>query len=268
MKRPEISLENHEAMYDWYVQHDPQRLVLGATHLLSRALLHPHVTLEPGTRDDIRAENERGSRYAVASAHFKLQDQNHLSAKFKGDRDLQPIVKDIFIPAKVTYYQKALFRDYLDAAGAWPIIRQQDLARLGAAEKLRLFGEATSSFIDGCATRIVERQSNIAIFSGGTRQTEALTKLAEQKKGTSRIAEKVTERGTRIVIMPIGIWYGDQHERQHHFRPEMYLGRLVTPEMCDFTSYRDIAETLQDSMERAQAGAIQARIDRDAKKAA
>lgn len=202
MKRPEISVQNHRAVYDYYESRRPNVLATKAALKVSGAIWWPEVKYQADAQLEIVDALKADTRLLLACNHLTMVDQFPVAAALQKDATFKSALGNMFIPAKAPHFEQKIAQRILSAMGAVPVFRPQDVA--GSDE---VFKDSTYSFIDMAIQKINAGQ-HMFIFPEGTRNKNDPSRLGTINGGIARIAMGVAD-DTPIAVVPVGLWYGD-----------------------------------------------------------
>ena len=245
MKRPEVNLENHAAVYEYYKTRNPHKPTAYFLHRLFGAIFHPQVSYAPGAEDAIGGHFGEDGRVILAIEHRSGADPLVIAAAAQQERVLRPLRGNVIIPGLAPLFKHRALRPVIDNFVALPTLRGKDVRRASVPEAIatqiesgrlpesagdewRLAAQAgaTQGMIDVCITKADEGK-NIAIFPQGTRQGGRV------RSGLGRIACGIADRD-RFRIVTIGIDYSDTFT---NLRPNVVVGMpLGIPETPDMVT--------------------------------
>lgn len=255
MKRPEVTLENYQNLYQYYQQTEQSSKWLQCVHSILARIYNPKVEWDEDSREAISKRLAAGSRFIIASNHLVIADQFPIAAALRQEESLRPIIGNTFVPAKAPYYQQwytKSLRPALDKLGAIPVFRSSE------ADKGRaLQAEATRLFIATAAGKIIAG-NHMFIFPEGTRNRENPTEIGRIHKGIGRIACTASAE-TPVSVLPMGLWYGDADSRQW-LSPTLYIGE---PFDGPFEYPTEVTEPLREKLSECVASAIEGHKSRN-----
>jgi 1-acyl-sn-glycerol-3-phosphate acyltransferase len=253
MKRPEVKLENYQAVYDFYKHYRSPRLAYQIGHRAMAAVYRPDVHYAPGAQDVIANHLQTGTRLILASNHVNNQDQYIVAAMAQREKVLRPMRGRTFIPAKESLFQNPLLRLGVDFMGAIPTFRQKDVSGTDSndetANAKQALQRSAASRLLGVSVQRITSGDHIAIFPEGTRNTGDVTQVQPAKRGISVIVGGLED--IPVALVPTGIFYGqgdDFDKRRPTVFVDIPLGRsfLQSPSLLT-----DIQTSLQSSLDQA-----------------
>lgn len=252
MSKPEIKPENHQAMYEYYQELEPNHRLLMAVHRASSFIFRPRTHFAKDAEHDIAERLDAGDRIIIASNHLHINDQFPLSAIIKRNASLRPLMGRTFALAKAPYFENQFLRTALDASGTLPVFRPKDLP-----DQPRLQASSARSLIETSAKRIIDGW-NMFLFPEGTRNEGNASELGKVQSGVGRIASQASHE-VGVTILPMALWYGEGQDH-HGFKPDVFIG---SPIVGPFDTKQDAVIPLRDSLEDCLSYAIESSLDRD-----
>ena len=253
MKKPSVTLENYNQVYDFYAHYRSPWLAYQIGHRAMAAVYRPDVHFAPGAQDVISGHFQSGTRLILASNHVNNQDQYIVAAMAQREKVLQPMRGNTFIPAKESLFQNPLLRLGVDFMGAIPTFRQKDVSGVEsddetAKAKQSLQRSAASRLLDVSIQRIISGD-HMAIFPEGTRNTGDVTQVQPVKRGISIIADGLED--VPVAVVPAGIFYG-QGDGFDKRRPTVFVDMPLGSSLLHSPNLlTDIRASLQHSIDQA-----------------
>ena len=176
MSRPEVTLDNHEAVYRFYEGFDQPMAFARFAHLVFAKVFRLDLSVEDGAEDEIRAALAADTRLIVSPNHITGDDQYVIVSLAQHLRALHPLRGRTFIPAEPSLFTRPgivgrMLRWGVDGLGAVPTIRMEDLRR----QNVDLTDEVQDRYRN-CTTRAsdiqvskLQRGQMMAGFWEGTR---------------------------------------------------------------------------------------------------
>ena len=220
MNRPEVSIENHEAVYEFYEHLEPGKFTLNSLHSVMSLMYRPKVGFGGETNSQISEAVEKGASLIIATNHIAMTDQFPVAAVMKKEPSLQPLVGNTFVAAKPVFFKYSLIRPLVDRLGCVPVFRPQDLASEVSVEDQIA---ATHEFFKVSAHKLING-SSMFIFPEGTRSKDDRRIIGKVHSGVGRIAS-IASKEVDVAILPVGVWYGDG--KKHSRRPGVYFNELI-----------------------------------------
>jgi 1-acyl-sn-glycerol-3-phosphate acyltransferase len=224
MSRPEITLENAPAVYDYYCKREPNPATAGFLHALFSLVYRPSVEYAQGAADKTANHLGEGKNLILAPNHVSVHDQFILAAIAGREWPLMELMGNSVILAKKPLFNR-LLRPILDSFGAIPTIRSKDVAKAGGRdmpqeERSKLRHRAGNLLVETCVDKL-DSGYNVAIFPENTRNTEQPEKVQKIYEGIGRIACGA-ERPEDLLILPIGMHFA---EGENSFKPNVFIGQ-------------------------------------------
>lgn len=250
MKKPEVTLENHEEVYRYYAQYKQPRVGAYIGHKVMSWMFRPQVEYAPGVqdalRDIIRNPNARG---ILAFNHLSDRDQYVVGAMAQRELVFRPMAGNTFIQSKEVLFHhpnpvlRPLLRHGVDIMGAVPAFRKKDVG--SGKEDLRRI--ATNELIETSVDKLVGGQY-MAGFPEGARNKDHPETVQELKSGFAVVAGKVAAANHEVGVIPIGFTYeGDSR------RPHMWVGTPISDYTFDAAIFLpDLRDQIQDAVDHAR----------------
>lgn len=243
MTRPDVTLENYDDVYRFYLDHRQNRLLAKAAYAALSARFHPRVRYADGARDRLRELLSSGTRLIVVANHLSDRDQYTLAAT-AWQTPLRRAIGRTRVLAKDELFAEPGLRRTIDLMGSIPVFRSKN-------HGLRAVADAGRRMMDVCAQRL-SRGDVLAIFPEGTCNESDPTRVQRINSGVGHIAVKARRLGTPPALLAIGLSYGP--DRASARAADVHVGVPVldlpaTP--MDIT--RLVSERLQDAVDRAVA---------------
>lgn len=271
MNRPEVNPENHQTLYEYYGQLEPNRWVVRAVHAASSLVYRPRVHFADGAEPEIAERIAQGDRIIVVTNHLTIGDQNALFAGMEQVEALRPLAKQLSILAKPEYFTNPVgallpltkrnpllvrascfvdpyLRLIFDAAGAIPAFRPKDMPN-----NRRLQAHATQSLTDMLVDLLV-RGRNVVLFPENTRNQGDPSVLQEIHGGVGRIACKASKE-VGVSIVAGALWYGEGDDLDYR-RPDLFIDH---PIVGPFSNMGEANKLIRSAMEDSLRHAIKER---------
>ncbi|MDV8001987.1 lysophospholipid acyltransferase family protein [Rhodococcus sp. IEGM 1408] len=219
--RPEVTVSNYEAVYDYY---GPGRRRDGFTHPLLRfvgALYAPDLRIAPETVAEVHRLHDAGVGLIVAANHPSAHDPLVLaSAVFDG--------RVRFLSGGTGLAKDPLFRSRLrplfEYTGTVPVFRAKNYVGTGA----EIHEAAAARLIEVCVNRLVSGGVVLTFVEGTNSSADDLRtlRLESVKKGVGLMVAGAREAGGEVAVLPVGIAY---HGREHATLPPRHAALAVAP---------------------------------------
>jgi 1-acyl-sn-glycerol-3-phosphate acyltransferase len=241
MKRPEISLQNHPEVYEFYRSHRQgqraARFLHGALGLAFRA----RIGFTDGAEDRLRSLFDSGRTVVLASNHVRAIDPCVIAGLPTHHDTLNPLVGSAFIPAKPSIFKYGVVRRLVDGLGAVPVWRENDAK---TEQDARLIKSASTALLATCVAKM-DAGEHMAIFPEGTRNKTDPARLQELKGGVGIMICRVS-KVEQPAIVPVGISYGEA--KLGALTPSVWIGM---PSDEPFAKPRQVMQWLPDQMQAA-----------------
>lgn len=263
MRRPTVTLDDFDTVYDFYERHEQSQAFARLGHLvLARAYL-TSVTRDDGADDAITDALRAGTRLVISPNHTTADDQYVIVSMAEKVEALRPLRGRAFIPAEPSLFSRPgrkgrLLRAAVDGLGAVPTFRLEDLRRRGieiTAEVEERYRQAIVRASETQVAKLVAGHS-MAGFWEGTRNRSDYRVVQPLRKGIAHTVIAAAEH-VPVALLPVGFYYGQEpadYQRPvlpERRRPLVHLG-LPIP----------VASTDPDNLVRQLHPALQRCVDR------
>lgn len=253
MKKPEVTLQNFEQVYDYYAQYRQPKVGAYIGHKAMSLAFRPSVQYSRGAQDKIQDIINSEGRLVVALNHLSDNDQYVVSAMALREKVFRPMVGNTFIQSKEALFHhpnkliRPLLRRGVDIMGAIPAFRKKDVN----PEDTELRRQATDMMFEVSIKKLFNGQ-HMAIFPEGTRNKEQPEVVQELKPGINAVLGEIAT-SLNVGIVPIGFTY--EGDKRH---PSMWVEEPITLDNFDGESLLlDLHDSLQYSVDRALENANQ-----------
>lgn len=159
----------------------------------------------------------------MACNHINVFDQNAVAATVRSQPAFQEAFGRTFVPAKVEYFMRPRLRKIMEAIGAVPVVRPQDISHI--PDNLSLQAKLGKRFIK-TASRRLDNGQHMFIFPEGTRNKRNPREIADIKGGIGKMAKGLV--GREVVVVPMALWYGDNPSLKDTLTPNLHIGSPIT----------------------------------------
>ncbi|GAB4589774.1 lysophospholipid acyltransferase family protein [Nocardia sp. IFM 10818] len=251
MERPEVVLENSDAVYDFYRDHQQQLLKARAAYWLLGRRYRPRISYAPGAREQLRAFISQGRPLLIAINHLSQLDPYTVAAAAWRSA-LRPAIGHTRVLAKDELFLEAKQRGRIDMMGGIPVFRGKD-------HGIRAVNAAGQRMIDVCAERMA-RGDGVAVFPEGTCNDVDHTRIQTVGTGIGHIAFRAKKLGANPVLVSLGLSYGPRDPKVEPSKEEatsasFYFGAPVA-ELP--TKPAEITRVVRDELQTALDGAVKA----------
>ncbi|AOW93192.1 acyltransferase [Rhodococcus sp. WMMA185] len=240
MGRPEVSLENYGDVYEFYRDHQQNRVLAKLAYAALYAKYRPRVRYADGAEARLVELLNLGTVLIIAANHISHSDQYTLAAT-AWKSPLRRVIGRTRVLAKDELFVDPDLRKKLDMMGSIPVFRSKN-------HGLRAVADAGRLMMDISADRL-SRGDCLAIFPEGTCNEEDQTTLQSINSGIGHIVKRAGERGVSPVLLSIGISYGpDAHgpDTENVKSASVYVGQPVSDLP---TKPIDIAHAVQEDLQ-------------------
>lgn len=240
MVRPEVTLENYEDVYRFYLDHQQNRFLARAAYAALSARFRPRISYADGARDRLQELLRGGTRLIVVANHLTDRDQYTLAAT-AWRTPLRPVIGRTRVLAKDELFAGPRMRRAIDMMGSIPVFRGKD-------HGLRAVADAGRAMMDVSAERL-HRGDVLAIFPEGTCNDGDPARIQQINSGVGHIAVKARKLGSEPALLSLGIRY----------HPDRPADVFVSCPVVDLpTTPMNITRTVAAEMQAAVDGAIAA----------
>lgn len=253
MDRPVVSLDNAEAVYDYYRDHQQNRRVARLAYGALAGRFRPRVRYGDGARERLRALIYDDRRFVLAVNHVSETDPYTVAAAAWSSA-LRPVIGRTRVLAKDELFadtepsrprgralsERMSTRSRIEMMGGIPVFRGRD-------HGLRAVSRAGNLMMDLCAERLA-RGDDLAIFPEGTCNDGDPAVLQHVGSGIGHIVSRARTRGVEPKLVVMGLHYGPP--------PGKYTGASVHIDVPDIdlpdkpvSISRTVAEYLQVAVE-------------------
>ncbi|NLE79388.1 MAG: 1-acyl-sn-glycerol-3-phosphate acyltransferase [Rhodococcus sp.] len=199
MDRPEVTLENSDAVYGYYRDHQQNRGLAKAAYALLSAKYRPRVTYADGAEGALRDVLRSDAVLVIAANHLSQSDQYTLAAT-AWRTPLRRAIGRTRVLAKDEVFAPDRRRREVDIMGGIPVFRSKN-------HGLRAVADAGRQMMEVSAERLC-RGDNLAIFPEGTSNYDDPAVVQHVNSGIGHIVSRATKGGAKVALLSIGISYG------------------------------------------------------------
>ncbi len=250
MERPDVTLENSDAVYDFYLDHQQNRLKSKLSYAILARRYHPRVHYAPGVEASIRQLIAADRRLVVVANHLSERDPYVVAATAWRSR-LRPLIGRARVLAKDELFIDPELRTKVEMMGGIPVFRGKD-------HGLRAVAAAGQRMMEISAERL-RRGDHLAIFPEGTCNDVDPTRVQAVGSGVGHIVFRAVKLGVAPAIVPLGISYGPERvprdTQESTTGASCYFGPVVT-ELPGRPA--EIARLVREVLQDAVDGAVKA----------
>lgn len=199
MDSPEVSLDNYEAVYEFYRTHQQNPVVAKFAYAALALKYRPRVRYASGAQAALALLLEQKTRLVVAVNHLTESDQFTLAAT-AWRSPLRRVIGRTRVLAKDELFVDPAQRKKVDMMGSIPVFRSKN-------HGLRAVSDAGRMMMDVAAERLAGGDC-LAIFPEGTCNTEDPRTLQHVNSGIGHIVARAQKLGCSPALLSIGINYG------------------------------------------------------------
>ncbi|MBM7416486.1 MULTISPECIES: 1-acyl-sn-glycerol-3-phosphate acyltransferase [Nocardiaceae] len=253
MDRPVVALENADAVYDYYREHQQNRRVTRLAYGALAGRFRPRVRYGDGARERLRALIYDDTRFILAVNHVSETDPYTVAAAAWSSA-LRPVIGRTRVLAKDELFvetepnrprtrriaERTSQRRRIEMMGGIPVFRSRD-------HGLRAVSRAGNLMMDVCAERL-SRGDDLAIFPEGTCNEGDPTVLQHVGSGIGHIVTRARTRGVEPRLVVMGLHYGPPPGRYRSASVHIDVPDIVLPDK-PVSIARTVAEYLQVAVE-------------------
>jgi 1-acyl-sn-glycerol-3-phosphate acyltransferase len=199
MERPAVTLDNSDAVYDFYLAHQQNRRMARVAYQVLARRFRPRVRYADTARERLRALVYDERRLLIAVNHVSETDPYTLAATAWAS-PLRPIIGRTRVLAKDELFQDQKQRRRIEMMGSIPVFR-------GKNHGMRAVSAAGNRMMDVCAERM-RRGDDLAVFPEGTCNDGDPRLLQPVSSGIGHIAVRARALGVDPALVVIGFHYG------------------------------------------------------------
>lgn len=199
MEPPVVSLENCDAVYDYYRDHRQRRITAMAAYALLARRFHPRVRYADQARERVR-ELLRSRRPTIFAINHLSEHDPYTVAAMAWRSPLRSIIGRVRVLAKDELFADPAQRRKVDMMGGIPVFRGKD-------HGIRAVNAAGQQMMNICAERLA-RGDHLAIFPEGTCNDVDPTTVQAVGSGVGHIAFRAMKLDVRPALVSIGLSYG------------------------------------------------------------
>lgn len=242
MDRPEVTLANYDAVYDFYRDHQQPRSIARAAYAMLAARYRPRVNYRAGARDAVRAVITTGTPVVIVANHLTHSDQYTLAAT-AWRSPLRTLIGRTRVLAKDELFREPRQRREVDMMGGIPVFRAKN-------HGVRAVADAGRRMMDVAALRL-SRGDALAIFPEGTCNTGDPAQVQAVGSGIGHIVRRAAALGVQPTLVTVGIAYGPDNDPG---RPASVFITLPVPELSG--SPREVTQRVAEELQCAVDGAV------------
>lgn len=199
MDKPDVTLENSDEVYDFYLAHRQNRLLAKAAYAALAARFRPRVRFADGAREKIVALLRADTALVLSVNHLSESDPYTVAAA-AWRSPLRAVIGRTRVLAKDELFVDRRMRDKVDLMGSIPVFR-------GKNHGMRAVSAAGQRMMDVCAERM-RRGDSLAIFPEGTCNEGDPARVQSVGSGVGHITGRARKLGVAPALLHMGISYG------------------------------------------------------------
>jgi hypothetical protein len=248
MKRPEVTVENYQAVESFFADHGPNRRFMQGFHGIMGALFHPEVAYLPGSHDAVDEHLSAGKAAVFSLAHVSWFDPCNYAAVIDHEPILKPAVGNVTTAANGPLFNARFLGWVITTGGASPALRDKDVDK-NHPNALALKSHINSSFLR-IATTTLDNKRNVAIFPESTRGAGRPNRkqLLPFKPGVLKMVQAVQHSEDVLIIM-MSAYYGDRKLKRIE-TPAVGIGHLAVDNLVSL-ELEDIRRQQQRTLDLA-----------------
>jgi len=274
MSRPEVLLQNYDALYNFYEQYEQNQLFARFGHFVLGQMYKPQVSYaEDGfAQEAIRNELDEDRRLALAANHLTDADQYALMSLIQREKVFHPFIGNSFMAAKASLFTRPpskgglVLRRALDGMGGIPVFRTEDVEYQDAETPTEItkLQQLARSRADDVQVARLKRGRHGANFLEGTRNRVDQTQVQPLKKGFAHTVSRAA-KDVGVFIVPIGMYYGepenyDKLDIPNKYSPNIRIGMPIRVDPA--LSAGELINILRPAMQDCVDVAVRVCLDR------
>ncbi|RMI33420.1 lysophospholipid acyltransferase family protein [Nocardia stercoris] len=197
--KPDVLLDNSDAVYAYYLRHRPNRLQAMAAYALLANRFRPRIVFADGARAQL-ADLLRSKRPILFALNHLSQRDPYVVAAAAWRSPLRPLIGRVRVLAKDELFLDPDQRRKVDMMGGIPVFRGKD-------HGIRAVNAAGQQMMDICAERLTTGD-HVAVFPEGTCNEVDPARVQSIGSGIGHIAFRATKLGAPPALLCLGISYG------------------------------------------------------------
>lgn len=253
MKKPEVSIENYPAVFEYYDQHGPSPTFARFGHFVMSKLYSPTIEVADSTQNIIQRYLSEGYLTLIVTNHDSKVDQYNLAGFVRRVPSLRPLITKTVIPAKGEVYTKPgplgkLQRNAVDWLGSYPVIRSKDLPEDASDEERQQQKDASDLSVQLGLNKTERDGYHLGGFPEGERTKEDgdHTVVKPLRRGFSEIYMNAL-KSKRLMIVTAGMFYGTNDMERRYKAPHIYIGSPIVDQL---NSVQEVTETMHYNLQR------------------
>lgn len=217
---PTVTLENYEAVYDYYQTHQQPRMQALASYAYLALKYNPVVNYMQETGDQIKRFCDRGDSFLISVNHpTNTSDQFILAgAAFKSP--LRRNIGHMRVLGKDDLFEDEERRKKIDMMGSIPVFRPKD-------HGMKAVAAAGNRMIDVSAQRLKDGDS-LAVFVQGEHESQHPDRIDAIHSGIGHIAHRALKLDTPLHLLSIGIAYDAPGDEPNLNNASVYINPPIT----------------------------------------
>lgn len=265
MRKPEVTIENHSAVYDYYDNRRQNRPITKMVYWLLNTIYNPQVDYAPGAKEQIEACAEEGVGLEVLLNHVSRKDPM-VAGGVVWKTPLRNYIGRVAPLGKDQLFQDGMWsRAFYDETGGIPVFRTKNHDRQAVMT-------AGRRLVDVAANRLVDG-GLVAIYPENEINEGDPTKITDVYSGMGHIAcrayNRIDDSGNHpdIRLLTIGLNLGI--DRDPH-GANAYIGNVThmadvprRSATAEAPSPADVTRFAQTQLQDAVTMAVKMRANRD-----
>ena len=247
MKKPQVSLENETAVYDYFTDKEPSSRLMRPLHRLAAGVYRPDTVFAKGAEEAIARHIDSGRPIVMAANHLSMHDPLVLASMVQREKAFRPLIGRTLILSKPSLFNVPLVGRIVSNGGAIPVFRPEDIKSAEADEAVRR--RETSAKAIGIAVAKLEQGFSIVLFPEGTRNKEDETRIQSLRPGIGRIACSASNR-KNVLVVCTATAYGSE-DKPSVFSPTIAVGYPLDVAREPEGMVEVVGESLQECLDAA-----------------
>lgn len=211
MKQPFNSLDNIDAMVEYFGGNEPDYRMMRALHFIFARAFNVQTIYAHAAQQKIHEHLMQGGQLFIAANHREYQDPLMLAAMIQNEDVFHPLRGKVTIPGNIQFFNKPFIGGIIMRSGAVPVIRAKDIEQMDGeyTDDHRYRRKIANTALQDIMIHKINNGYHVAIFPEGTRgkgNKRGPAELLPFYEGIGKIACSI-ERPDNLQIVCAGIYY-------------------------------------------------------------
>lgn len=219
---PVVALDNYEAVYDYYANHQQSRLCALAAYAHLAYKYAPDVHYDDTTKEQVRQIRDSNGSFLISVNHPTNHSDQFVLAGTAWFSPLRYSIGHMRVLGKDDLFVDEKQRKRVDMMGSIPVFRSKD-------HGLRAVSNAGQRMMDISAQRLATGD-DLAIFVQGEHEPEHPDRIDTISSGVGHIACRAVKLGAPLHLLSIGIAYDTPGENPNVKNAAVYINPPIAAE--------------------------------------